>query len=143
MEPPAHIIQALEAATRDPASSLHFTPVKLRARADGWTPERQRLFIAALAAFGHAGRAAAWVGMTEQTAARLRRREGAHSFARAYAAAFGFAKRMKHEAARRKGAEGSQGPEGFSPRGSSPTTKFEPSARPAGMARHASRPGEA
>jgi len=57
-----------------------FTPVPLRARRDGWTPERQFAYVAALAEFGHGGRAAEAVGMTEQSACRLRRRPGAAAF---------------------------------------------------------------
>jgi hypothetical protein len=57
-----------------------FTPVPLRARRDGWTPERQFAYVVALAAFGHGGRAAHAVEMTEQSACRLRRRPGAAAF---------------------------------------------------------------
>jgi hypothetical protein len=45
-----------------PAAALDFTPVPLRSRRDGWTPERQRLYVAALARTGHGGKAAAAVG---------------------------------------------------------------------------------
>jgi hypothetical protein len=65
-----------------------FTPVPVRYRKDGWTPERQRLYVAVLARTGHAGKAARAVGMTEQSAAKLRRRPGAASFDAACAAAF-------------------------------------------------------
>ena len=51
-----------------------FTPVPVRARHDGWTPGRQFAYIVELAEHGHAGRAAQAVGMTEQSACRLRRK---------------------------------------------------------------------
>jgi len=72
---------------RLPGDMPDFTPVRLRGRSDGWTPERQRLYVAALARWGSGRRAAAEVGMTEQSAARLRRRAEAASFARACEAA--------------------------------------------------------
>ncbi|HEV7661853.1 MAG TPA: hypothetical protein VGO55_18590 [Allosphingosinicella sp.] len=65
-----------------------FTPIPVRYRKDGWTPERQYLYVAALARTGHAGKAARAVGMTEQSAAKLRRRPDAASFNAACAAAF-------------------------------------------------------
>jgi len=65
-----------------------FTPVPtVSNRSDGWTPERQRRFIAALASHGGVAAAARSVGMTPQTANRLRKRPGAESFARAWDAA--------------------------------------------------------
>lgn len=71
-----------------PKALLDFTPVPVRYRRDGWTPERQRLYVLALYETGHRGKAARRVGMTEQSAARLRRRPDAASFARACAAAY-------------------------------------------------------
>lgn len=65
-----------------------FTPVPTRrARADGWTRERQYDFIAALAECGDVARAARAVGMSMQSAYRLRKRPGADSFASAWEAA--------------------------------------------------------
>lgn len=62
-----------------------FTPVPLaRARHDGWTPERQRGFIAALAESGVVAAAARTVGMGVTSAYNLRRRPGAESFAAAW-----------------------------------------------------------
>jgi hypothetical protein len=62
-----------------------FTPVPLdRVRANGWTPRRQRDFIAALAITGVVARAAKAVGMTRQSAQKLRDRPGAESFADAW-----------------------------------------------------------
>jgi len=65
-----------------------FTPVPVRYRKDGWTPERQLLYVAVLARTGHAGKAASAVGLTEQSAAKLRRRPDAASFDAACTAAF-------------------------------------------------------
>ena len=61
-----------------------FLPVPLRARADGWTPERQAGFIGLLAETGSVAEAARRVGMTRESAWRLRRRVGAESFAHAW-----------------------------------------------------------
>lgn len=72
---------------RIPAHLLTFAPVPLRARRDGWTPERQRRYVLALAATGHGGRAAALVGLSPQSACALSRRPGAEGFSRACAAA--------------------------------------------------------
>jgi hypothetical protein len=66
---------------------LDFDPVSLRPRVDGWTPERQREYVEALADSGVARHAAARVGMSEQGVNRLRRRADARSFDRACDAA--------------------------------------------------------
>lgn len=72
-----------------------FSPVPLRARADGWTPERQAAFLGALAETGSVGEAARRVGMARETAYRLRRKPGAGSFAAAWDKVTG---RVTHEA---------------------------------------------
>lgn len=61
-----------------------FTPVPTRSRHDGWAPDRQRTFITALARHGGVAAAARGVGMTPQSARRLRTRPGADQFARAW-----------------------------------------------------------
>ena len=61
-----------------------FLPVPLRARADGWTPERQARFIGLLAETGSVAEAARRVGMGRESAWRLRRRAEAASFAHAW-----------------------------------------------------------
>lgn len=61
-----------------------FLPVPLRARADGWTAERQARFIGFLAQTGSVAEAARQVGMGRESAWRLRRRAGAESFAHAW-----------------------------------------------------------
>ena len=63
----------------------HFTPVPLaRSRHDGWTPARQRIFLAALATTGVVAKAARAAGMGVTSAYNLRRRVGAESFAAAW-----------------------------------------------------------
>lgn len=79
-QPPRHI--------RVPA----FIPVPLRARADGWTPERQAAFLGALAETGSVGEAARRVGMAREGAYRLRARVEAASFAAAWDAVTGRSK---------------------------------------------------
>ncbi|MBB4860111.1 hypothetical protein HNO88_003452 [Novosphingobium chloroacetimidivorans] len=65
-----------------------FTPVpRLTTRHDGWTPERQRGFIEALADTGSVKHAAHAVNMTPEGAYLLRRHPEATSFRRAWEAA--------------------------------------------------------
>ncbi|WP_199560132.1 hypothetical protein [Sphingomonas psychrotolerans] len=59
-------------------------------RHDGWTPERQKAFIAALADTGSVRRAAAMVNMAQANAYALRRAAGAEGFRRAWDAALDF-----------------------------------------------------
>lgn len=61
-----------------------FQPVAVRARGDGWSVERQCGFLAQLYVTGSVAAAARAVGMTARSAHRLRRREGAESFAAAW-----------------------------------------------------------
>jgi molybdenum-dependent DNA-binding transcriptional regulator ModE len=61
----------------------------MRARTDGWTPERQAAFLGALAETGSVSAAARRVGMARETAYRLRRRCDATSFAAAWDAVVG------------------------------------------------------
>src|SRR5690349_18244242 len=64
---------------------LEFTPVPRRKqRVDGWTPERQRAFIAALSATGSKRRAAQAVGMATYGVDQLLKSEGNDSFKAAY-----------------------------------------------------------
>ncbi|HEX8224761.1 MAG TPA: hypothetical protein VF605_13165 [Allosphingosinicella sp.] len=69
---------------RAPTQIPSFEPASGRARRDGWTPERQRAFIAALARSGCVGGAAREAGMSRESAYRLRRRRGAEGFAAAW-----------------------------------------------------------
>lgn len=66
-----------------------FTPVPVRARRDGWTPVRQAEFIGWLAETRCVKRAAARVGMSRESAYRLRRRTGAEGFCAAWDAILG------------------------------------------------------
>ena len=61
-----------------------FLPVPVRARADGWTVERQGRFVGLLAETGCIAAAARGVGMSRVAAYQLRARSGAESFAHAW-----------------------------------------------------------
>lgn len=61
-----------------------FTPVPLRYRKDGWTPLRQADFLGRLAETASVTAAARHVGMTRESAYRLRDKPGADSFAAAW-----------------------------------------------------------
>ena len=63
---------------------IPFTPVPVKPRHDGWTPERQRGFIDRLCVTGCVARAARAVGKSPQSAYRLREHAGAGSFRRAW-----------------------------------------------------------
>jgi hypothetical protein len=84
--------------TRIPAAELEqqgvqlpaFEPVPRKFRHDGWTPERQRAFIAALADTGSVSRAARHVNMSPEGAYALRRQPGSEGFRRAWEAALHF-----------------------------------------------------
>ncbi|MFL6787414.1 MAG: hypothetical protein ACJ8FC_01990 [Sphingomicrobium sp.] len=66
---------------------LRFTPVRRRARADGWSDEYQRAFIAALAVTGSPRKAARAIGKHAFGAEQLRKARGGASFAAAWDAA--------------------------------------------------------
>ena len=67
-----------------------FAPVpRIYNRHDGWTPERQRAFIGALADTGCVDRAAQMVNMAQTNCYTLRRAKGAEGFAKAWDAALG------------------------------------------------------
>ncbi|RIV77932.1 hypothetical protein [Pelagerythrobacter aerophilus] len=68
-----------------------FYAVPGRTRADGWTPRRQAAFIGYLAETRSVTEAARRVSMARETVYRLRGREGAESFNRAWDAALGIA----------------------------------------------------
>ncbi len=74
---------------RTPARKLRrrppfFHPVALRSRRDGWSAARQCAFLAHLYLTGSVSAAARTVGMSRESAHRLRRSAGAASFARAW-----------------------------------------------------------
>jgi hypothetical protein len=68
-------------------ADYRWVPVRRRPRHDGWTEEKQRRFIEVLADTGQVGLAAREVGMTRETAYRLRRSAHGAAFARAWDAA--------------------------------------------------------
>jgi hypothetical protein len=67
-----------------------FDAVPRKYRHDGWTPDRQRAFIEALADTGSVSRAAHEVNMSPEGAYYLRRQRGAEGFRRAWEAALDF-----------------------------------------------------
>jgi len=81
-----------------PAPPLDFDTVPVRDRHDGWTPERQHAFIAALAESGCVAEACKTVGMTSQSAYRLRRHFDAQGFRLAWDAALDYAIRRLSDA---------------------------------------------
>ena len=70
----------------DPAD-YRWVPVRRRPRLDGWTEEKQRRFIEVLADTGLVGHAARAVGMSRESAYRLRRSPHGAALARAWDAA--------------------------------------------------------
>lgn len=91
--------QSQELAPRDPTedgapppegyapADYRWVPVRRRPRLDGWTEEKQRRFIEMLADTGLVSAAAKAVGMSRETAYRLRRSPHGAAFARAWDAA--------------------------------------------------------
>jgi hypothetical protein len=91
--PPSHPLATAEPedgapppAGYDPAD-YRWVPVRRRPRRDGWTEEKQRRFIEALADTGLVNAAAAAVGMSRESAYTLRRSPHGAAFARASDAA--------------------------------------------------------
>lgn len=77
-----------------------FTPAQLqRPRSTGWTPDRQRKFIEALAASACVTEAAASVGLSATAAYNLRKRPDAQAFRLAWDAAIDFGMRRLVDAA--------------------------------------------
>jgi hypothetical protein len=72
--------------TYDPAD-YRWVPVRRRARLDGWTEEKMRRFIEMLADTGQISLAAKAVGMSRESAYKLKRAPYAAAFARAWDAA--------------------------------------------------------
>jgi len=72
-----------------------FTPVPLRFRADGWTPELQQAFIAALWETRCVLEACRRVGKSPEAAYKLARRADAESFRGAWNGAFALPKRPR------------------------------------------------
>ncbi|HYI48755.1 MAG TPA: hypothetical protein VEX35_09860 [Allosphingosinicella sp.] len=107
--PPPDVAARLKALRKAAAGSgdpFDFDPVPVRARHDGWTPKKQRLYVEGLADTGCASEAAARVGMTEQSANRLRRRPDARGFDIACEAALEFGLRGLRSAAWERAVKG-------------------------------------
>lgn len=68
-------------------ADYEWVPVLRKRRADGWSPQKQRAFIEALADGGSVTRAARAVGMSRDACYKLRRSPGAENFDRAWSAA--------------------------------------------------------
>ena len=73
-----------------PLDRLAFAPVPVQARRDGWSPARQTGFIHRMALCADVGASARGVGMSRESAWRLRKRPGAESFAAAWDLAAGW-----------------------------------------------------
>lgn len=84
---PAAAPLALRDAHGHDPDDYDWVPVRRKHRRDGWSPERQRAFIEALADRGSVAEAARLVGMSTSSAYRLRRSPGGENFARAWDAA--------------------------------------------------------
>ncbi|WP_447760961.1 hypothetical protein [Sphingopyxis panaciterrae] len=89
---------ALDTHGHDPAA-YDWVPVLKKRRKDGWSPDKQRAFIEALADSGSVVTAAQCVGMSESSAYRLRRSPGAAAFDRAWSAAIDAASKKLLDAA--------------------------------------------
>ena len=80
-----NISSARTAPIAGEADPLDFTPVPFTVkRYGGWTPDRQRKFIYHLSRIGIVSAAAKAVGMSRNSAYKLRERVGAESFADAW-----------------------------------------------------------
>jgi hypothetical protein len=85
-------------APPDNAALAAFEPVPRKFRHDGWTPERQRAFVGALADTGCVSRAARYVNMSKEGAYWLRRQPGSDAFRAAWEAALNLGvQRLKDE----------------------------------------------
>jgi hypothetical protein len=100
---------ALDAHGHDPAA-YDWVPVLKKRRKDGWSPDKQRAFIEALADTGSVVTAAQRVGMSESSAYRLRRAPGAEAFDRAWGAAIDAASKKLLDAAFERALVGSDEP---------------------------------
>ncbi|MEQ1726070.1 MAG: LysR family transcriptional regulator [Sphingopyxis sp.] len=88
LTPDATHLQIFDAYGHDPADN-NWVPVLKKPRADGWSPEKQRAFIATLADTGSVTRAARAVNMSREAAYALRRSAHADGFSTAWDAAIG------------------------------------------------------
>lgn len=107
--PTSDTTPALDAHGHDPAA-YDWVPVLKKRRKDGWSPDRQRAFIEALADTGSVATAAQAVGMSESSAYRLRRAPGAEAFDRAWSTAIDAAAKKLLDAAFERALVGSEEP---------------------------------
>ena len=82
---------------------LHFVPVPVRPRRDGWTPVLQIRFVIGIARGLSPARAAGRLGKTRQSAYALRRHPEGRSFAAAWDSARRFAEEMSERTKRTSG----------------------------------------
>ncbi|QTD54886.1 hypothetical protein [Parasphingorhabdus cellanae] len=75
-------------------------------RHDGWSPDRQVVFLEALARTGNVKAAAAYTGLSRESAYKLRRRPDGRAFARAWDAALIHARDIYQDALLDKGLNG-------------------------------------
>jgi hypothetical protein len=87
-----------------------FTPVPLRVRHDGWTPDTQAEFIGALAQCACVDEACRRVGKSPSSAYALRQRAGAHSFRAAWEAALDYGVSRLTDAAFSRSVHGVENP---------------------------------
>jgi hypothetical protein len=99
----------LDANGFDPAQ-YDWVPVKRKRRVDGWSNEKQRAFIEALADCGSVASAAREVNMSVHSCYRLRRSPGAEAFAVAWEAAIQQAAHALVDAAFERAFNGSEEP---------------------------------
>ena len=85
-DPCDNALELPESVAYDP-EEYRWVPVRRRPRHDGWTEEKQRRFIEALADTGLVSHSAKAVGMSRESANRLRRSPHGAAFARAWDAA--------------------------------------------------------
>lgn len=92
--------RAFIAANPELAEAIEFTPVpRRRARGDGWSDAKQAWFLRVLLTTGVPGLAAHAVGMSRQSAYRLRGAPGATSFSAAWDVAADLGQAMALETA--------------------------------------------
>ena len=91
----------------DPAD-YRWVPVRRRPRLDGWTEEKMRRFIEVLADTGQVGLAARAVGLSRESAYKLRRAPHAAAFARAWEAARDHAGTFLEDVAFERAVEGAE-----------------------------------
>ena len=95
---------------QEPGAFPQFTPVALRARHDGWTAQRQRRFIEALAQTGCVAEAARAAQMSLDACYKLRHRPNAQEFRRAWEQALDLACELLEDLAMTRAIEGTEQP---------------------------------